>query len=107
MKVKDMGQIGIPIVRAGLFAAIGEQIVRFKADIFTGESGEFLYATMRQRIVNGESISDVLTTSLMDKGFTEDMLTEALAIGFVKAKLRFPEVSDMEVLLQDAAIVVR
>jgi hypothetical protein len=43
----------------------------------------------------------------MDKGLTEDMLTEALAIGFVKAKLRFPEVSDMEVLLQESAIVVR
>ena len=107
MRVRDMGQLTVPIIRSGLFAAIAEELVKFKPDIFTNESGEALYAEMRQRIVNGESISDVMTTSLMDKGFTEDMLTVALAIGFVRAKLRFPEVSDMEVLLQNAAIVVR
>ena len=107
MRIRDLGQFGIPTIRAGLFASIGEQIVRFKPDIFTGESGEQLYTEMRKRIVSGESVSDVLTTSLLDKGLTEDMLTESLAIGFVKTKLRFPDITDLEVLLQESAIVVR
>lgn len=107
MRIRDMGQLTMPIIRAGLFASIAEEIVKFKPGIFTNESGEALYAEMRQRIMNGEPVSDVLISSLLDKGLTTDMLTVALAIGFVKAKLRFPEITDMEVLLQESAIVVR
>ena len=107
MRIRDLGQFGIPTIRAGLFASIGEQVVRFKPDIFTGESGEQLYTEMRKRIVSGESVSNVLTTSVLDKGLTKDMLTVSLAVGFVKTKLRFPDITDMEDMLQESAIVVR
>lgn len=105
MKLNEMGGLAIGVVRTGLFAAIAKELEAFDPLLFRRKGGDELYGNMQQRIVNGESVSDVLTTSLLCKGFTMDMLTVALARGYVICKLKFPEVSDLELLLQKEIII--